>query len=432
MNNLNHAHSGSHGFGDIPVPRAAIGLAVPALLGFAILVGELALWLLPPISFPAAVAVRLAAQLPMAGLLVLRTPLSHRRRPISTPLPADEPTQAIAADALFVAADPLAFAVSMSETVSYYRIFSNALKDQTAALIIDTENNAVSLMNELRKIQGGLQELVNFIAVADSNDEVVRIIERTQAELTGSEGQIAEFSRQREQAAAKAQAAMDNISQVVAELSTTVQAVRGIAGTTRMLSLNATIEAARAGDAGRGFAVVAAEVKDLAQQSDAAAVAIGDGIAQLEQAVQATLKAVVTDRSSKEASGFALISDGVTELVANLQKLIVQQHEAMTNVQRENEQLAAPIVQMIGSIQFQDVAKQQLEALVTCFDSISDSVDSTILEIAKTPGLTHEQMSSLYRSRMDELVKAIGVGLQSSRGRASTAHQDRNDAIELF
>ena len=69
---------------------------------------------------------------------------------------------------------------------------------------------------------------------------------------------------------------------------------------------------------------------------------------------------------------------------------------------------------------------------MTCFDSISDSVDITILEIAKTPGLTHEQMSSLYRSRMDELVKAIGVGLQSSRGRASTAHQDRNDAIELF
>jgi len=199
-----------------------------------------------------------------------------------------------------------------------------------------------------------------------------------------------------------------------------------------MLSLNATIEAARAGDAGRGFAVVAAEVKDLAQQSDAAAVAIGDGIAQLEQAVQATLKAVVTDRSSKEASGFALISDGVTELVANLQKLIVQQHEAMTNVQRENERLAAPIMQMIGSIQFQDVVKQQLEALVTCFDSISDGVDRTILEIAKAPGLTPEQMSSLYRSRMDELVKVIGAGLEASRGRASTVDQDRNDAIELF
>jgi methyl-accepting chemotaxis protein len=122
----------------------------------------------------------------------------------------------------------------------------------------------------------------------------------------------------------------------------------------------------------------------------------------------------------------------VTELIANLQKLIVQQHEAMTNVQRENERLAAPIMQMIGSIQFQDVVKQQLEALVTCFDSISDGVDRTILEIAKAPGLTPEQMSSLYRSRMDELVKVIGAGLEASRGRASTVDQDRNDAIELF
>ena len=330
------------------------------------------------------------------------------------------------------APDALEFAVSMSETVSYYRNFASALKAQAAALIVDTETNAVNLMKELQAIQNGFQEVVNFISAADSNDAVVSIIERSQIELTGESGLIAEFSRQREQDAAKAQAAMDNIGRVVTDLSGAVQAMRDIARTTRMLSLNATIEAVRAGEAGKGFSIIAGEVKNLSQQSDAAAVAIGKGIAQLEQAVQASLKTVVSDRITLEAGRFTLVSDGVSELIANLQKLIVQQRDAMAKVQNENEQLAAPIMQMIGSIQFQDVVKQRLEALVTCFDRIAGTVDSTILEIAKTPDLSPEQMSSLYRSRMDDVARFIGEVLDNSRNNSGSGHQQQNAAIELF
>ena len=429
-------HRRDNDFGDIRLSVASAGLAVPVLLSLAIVSGEGVLWLLPPLPGLAAVGLRLGVAIPLflAGLLLLRSRSCRGGHQARSPLPpvAEEFPPAVVPDPPAGAPDALEFAVSMSETVSYYRNFASALKAQAAALIVDTETNAVNLMKELQAIQNGFQEVVNFISAADSNDAVVSIIERSQIELTGESGLIAEFSRQREQDAAKAQAAMDNIGRVVTDLSGAVQAMRDIARTTRMLSLNATIEAVRAGEAGKGFSIIAGEVKNLSQQSDAAAVAIGKGIAQLEQAVQASLKTVVSDRITLEAGRFTLVSDGVSELIANLQKLIVQQRDAMAKVQNENEQLAAPIMQMIGSIQFQDVVKQRLEALVTCFDRIAGTVDSTILEIAKTPDLSPEQMSSLYRSRMDDVARFIGEVLDNSRNNSGSGHQQQNAAIELF
>lgn len=60
---------------------------------------------------------------------------------------------------------------------------------------------------------------------------------------------------------------MDEISDLLHELSQNNDEVVSIASQTNLLALNANIEAARAGEAGRGFAVVADEINQLAGES---------------------------------------------------------------------------------------------------------------------------------------------------------------------
>ncbi|GAK60856.1 chemotaxis sensory transducer [Candidatus Vecturithrix granuli] len=70
-------------------------------------------------------------------------------------------------------------------------------------------------------------------------------------------------------AVAEAVSAMHSIAREIAVIDE-------IAGQTRLLSLNATIEAARAQEHGKGFAVVASEVRELAEQSQEAALKINE------------------------------------------------------------------------------------------------------------------------------------------------------------
>jgi methyl-accepting chemotaxis protein len=199
-----------------------------------------------------------------------------------------------------------------------------------------------------------------------------------------------------------------------------------------MLALNATIEAVRAGDAGKGFAVVASEVKDLSLQSDQAAIKIGEGIAKLEKTVQESLHTVVGERIAEEGNGFAVISSAVNDLTDRLQSLIDHQRETLSRVQKDNEQLAKPIMEMIGSIQFQDVVKRRLSGLVNAFEQIVESIGNGVRQVSSNPDISMAEMNSILRDNLDDMVNKSLADLVSNDVGNGGATQTQNTAIELF
>ncbi|WP_158240468.1 methyl-accepting chemotaxis protein [Telmatospirillum siberiense] len=407
-------------------------LVITVLL--AVLLGEISVGIFSITSFLPAVGLRLV----MAGLATTIFFAWSRRRETVVAAPSDGPIHVdpsmLAMDTPIAgeAAGPFRCGDCISEKISYFRQFADAVTEETSGVVIDTEKNAARLMSDLNVVEGSLESLLAFIN--SNNDHVVQIIKGTEHQLDRSRSLVDQFSAERQRDAENVQKAMEGIGGVVANLEKMVQTVRGIARSTRMLALNATIEAVRAGEAGKGFAIVASEVKTLSLQSDQAAIEIGTGIDELQAAVANSLNTIIGERNRKEENGFLVISNAVGDLTENMKKLIAHQRDTLDRVQSENEKMGEPIMEMIGSIQFQDVVKQRLDALTRCSTRISDAVDVTMKDIANGAASTFEEMGSLMRSHIDQTVSSAIAELKTERRTLSSRgeQQTGGSAIELF
>ena len=193
------------------------------------------------------------------------------------------------------------------------------------------------------------QELTTMVAAASEEASTnVQSVASATEELTSS---VNEISRQVQESARMASAAVDQARQTndrVGELAKAanrigdvVKLINTIAGQTNLLALNATIEAARAGQAGRGFAVVASEVKALAEQTAKATGEISQQIDGIQAATDVSVVAI------QEISGTI---EKLAEISSTIAAAVEEQGAATQEISRNVQQAAEGTKQVSSNI----------------------------------------------------------------------------------
>ncbi len=318
---------------------------------------------------------------------------------------------------------PSAVLTRLGEEISGCNPIIHTLCDHVQAVVTNTEEVAIDIMTQLKKVDDTITGLITFLRVS-SHDEILPIIEQTELRLHASNMYLTDFLSIRVAAMEKSSNQLSCISDFAHGLDVIVHSIRKLARQTNMLALNASIEAARAGEAGRGFAVVASEVKSLSHQTDQAAKDISDGLQRLNETIAESVVSLEA-RQSRERHDLNAIESTIGQLEQNMRVLVDQQRGTLAKMLQESESIAQLVIELSGSIQFQDVARQRLNGVIGVLHQIVDHAVS-LKNCVET--------DSFYKEDIEATLAPIKMRRQLASEDSKIAHVASTDAgfLELF
>ena len=327
--------------------------------------------------------------------------------------------------------------VNVRDEVGQASTAFNKMKNNLVHLISAVATN----MSELKMATATVNNSVDENAqggtrIADAVDGMLAALERQQAEVSHAQTQIGEMEDVAHKVADYAESihgsagktrdnARDGMQKIMAYveqmetvnrsmkemesvfasfgentrgMTEALASISSIASQTNLLSLNASIEAARAGEAGRGFAVVATEIRELADNSQAAAAKIGKMIdavsAQADQMTSRLKESLEQLEKGNQMTGearasFETITEGTDEVNNNVEDII-------SGV----ETLSDRIMQAMDSM-----------------GTIKDAADGNVTEINEVSAVVTEQQANLEEvsEAMDKLL-GLTAGVENLVG----------------
>ena len=166
--------------------------------------------------------------------------------------------------------------------------------------------------------------------------------------------------------------AIDSILVNTAEINKISDEIQYISDQTNLLALNAAIEAARAGEHGRGFSVVAEEVRKLSDRTSLASNNIIQIVGKVDSSVREISRSLVENLKSNTEKK-TMVNKAVFELVTTAEDSTQVFTKLISNAVTSSESVAHNIDQIILSLQFQDITKQQIDHVKMPLEKIRTS-----------------------------------------------------------
>jgi methyl-accepting chemotaxis protein len=311
------------------------------------------------------------------------------------------------------------------------------LNHQLHAISVETENAAYGIMERLQAIDGVISELLATVTASSREGEAM--IESGEKNIGSNADLIENLNRYVQERVAEFDADRASIAVVVHQaesLTSLVDLIKDISAQTNLLALNAAIEAARAGEVGRGFAVVADEVRKLSGQTDIAVSKIQEGIGAVAHTIELQFRNKLEHSNiQKQKEVLENFSQHLEIMGGNYQNLMRRDEEMLTHIGITGQTLSTLFMDVLSSIQFQDVTRQQIEQVQKALTRLDTHVAQMVemmrsKDFSNAPSIKEhiDQMFDGYVMDKQRDVHDSAMG-GDFRGGVSTAAPQR---IELF
>jgi methyl-accepting chemotaxis protein len=268
------------------------------------------------------------------------------------------------------------------------------IRSQLMNVTHHTENSAIEIGEKIRfiydKAQDHLEESNEISAQfrggasVKNNTTLSQVIENSQSLLREMIVMLGENSELN----VEFSGAIDTILKNTDEINKISDEIQYISDQTNLLALNAAIEAARAGEHGRGFSVVAEEVRKLSDRTSVASNNIIEIVEKVASSVQ-NMKESLDENLKKNNEKKANVDKAVGDLVRTAEESTEVFTKLIQNAVTSSESVAKSIDQIILSLQFQDITKQQIDNALRPLDRIKGNVEELIQKLLQIYSSKH-------------------------------------------
>jgi methyl-accepting chemotaxis protein len=264
------------------------------------------------------------------------------------------------------------------------------IERQLATVIEHTETSAIEIGDKVKYIYEKAQEHLaesNEISKQFSGKSTVDQDGHERASLSGVLTralqllrEMTEMLEENSRLNVEYSKSIEMILENTATINKITEDIQYISDQTNLLALNAAIEAARAGEHGRGFSVVAEEVRKLSDRTNQASSDITQIVGKVNDSV-AEISRSLTDNLQKTKAKKESVDQAVQSLMSSAKDSTAVFAKLVESSVVSSESVAHNIDQIIMSLQFQDVTRQEIAAAMAPLKQIGTYSEDMVVRL---------------------------------------------------